>query len=97
MGANTDRVADRTHRRRLAAKSDPPSALTCAHIAEIDAARVRNCGYLVFATDPSKGVDSTEYQQVYATEARTPNQAIAKRSEERRVGKEGRYRRWPDL
>jgi hypothetical protein len=39
---------------------------------------VRNCGYLVFATDPSKGVDSTEYQQVYATEARTPNQAIAK-------------------
>jgi hypothetical protein len=26
----------------------------------------------------SKGVDSAEYQQVYATEARTPNQAIAK-------------------
>jgi hypothetical protein len=47
-------------------------------IAEINAARVRNRGYLVFATDPSKGVDSTEYQQVYATEARTPNQAIAK-------------------
>jgi hypothetical protein len=39
---------------------------------------VRNRGYLVFATDPSKGVDSAEYQQVYATEARTPNQAIAK-------------------
>ncbi len=47
-------------------------------IAEINAARVRNRGYLVFATDPSKGVDSAEYQQVYATEARTPNQAIAK-------------------
>jgi hypothetical protein len=31
---------------------------------------VRNRGYLVFATDPSKGVDSAEYQQVYATEAR---------------------------
>jgi hypothetical protein len=27
---------------------------------------------------PSKGVDSAEYQQVYATEARTPNHAIAK-------------------
>jgi len=39
---------------------------------------VRNRGYLVFATDPSKGVDSAEYRHVYATEARTPNQAIAK-------------------
>ena len=39
---------------------------------------MRNRGYLVFATDPSKDVDSVEYQQVYATEARTPNQAIAK-------------------
>jgi len=47
-------------------------------IAEINAQRMRNRGYLVFATDPSKGVDSAEYQHVYATEARTPNQAIAK-------------------
>ena len=39
---------------------------------------MRNRGYLVFATDPSKGVDSAAYQQVYATEARTPNQVIAK-------------------
>jgi len=57
-------------------------------IAEINAQRVRNRGYLVFATDPSKGVDSAEYQQVYATEARTPNQAIAKvrpLAEDRRV------------
>jgi hypothetical protein len=46
-------------------------------IAEINAQRVRNRGYLVFATDPSKGVDSAEYQQVYATEARTASQAIA--------------------
>ena len=45
-------------------------------IAEINARRVRNRGYLVFATDPSKGVDSAEYQQVYVTEARTPNQAM---------------------
>ncbi len=44
----------------------------------VNAERVRNRGYLVFATDPSHGVDSAEYQQVYATEARTPNQAIAK-------------------
>jgi hypothetical protein len=47
-------------------------------IAEINAQRVRNRGYLVFATDPSHGVDSAEYQQVYATEARTATQAIAK-------------------
>jgi hypothetical protein len=43
--------------------------------------RVRNRGYLVFvvfATDASKDIDSAEYQHVYATEARTPNQAIAK-------------------
>jgi hypothetical protein len=43
----------------------------------VNAQRVRNRGYLVFATDPSKGVDSAEYRRVYATEARTPNQAIA--------------------
>jgi hypothetical protein len=35
------------------------------HIAEINAERVRNRGYLVFATDPRKGVDSAEYQPVY--------------------------------
>ncbi len=54
----------------------------------VNAARVRNRGYLVFATDPSKGVDSAEYRHVYATEARTPNQAIAKvrpLAEDRRV------------
>jgi hypothetical protein len=39
---------------------------------------VRNRGYLVFATGPTVGVDSAEYQQVYATEARTPNRALAK-------------------
>ena len=32
----------------------------------------------MFATDPSKDVDSADYQLVFATEARTPNQAIAK-------------------
>jgi hypothetical protein len=47
-------------------------------IAKINEERARRRGYLVFATDPSKAVDSAEYQQVFATEARTPNQAIAK-------------------
>jgi hypothetical protein len=47
-------------------------------VAKANAERARRRGYLVFATDPSKDVDSAEYQQVYATEARTPNQAIAK-------------------
>jgi len=33
-------------------------------IAEIKAQRVGDRGYLVFATDPSVGVDSAEYPQV---------------------------------
>jgi len=45
-------------------------------IAEINAQRVRNRGYLAFATDPSKGVDSAEYQQVYATEAPLPSSNV---------------------
>jgi hypothetical protein len=47
-------------------------------IAKINEERARRRGYLVFATDPSQDIDSADYQQVYATEARTPNQAIAK-------------------
>jgi hypothetical protein len=47
-------------------------------IAEVNAQRARRRGYLVFATDPSKGVYSAGYQEVYATEAGTPDQAIAK-------------------
>jgi hypothetical protein len=47
-------------------------------IAEVNEQRARCRGYLVFATDPSTEVGSDDYQQVYATEARTPNQAIAK-------------------
>jgi hypothetical protein len=46
-------------------------------IAEIDARRVGDRGQLVFITDPSVGVDLVEYQQAYATEARTPDQALA--------------------
>jgi len=40
-------------------------------IAEINEERARRRGYLVFATDPSKDVDSADYQLVFATEART--------------------------
>jgi hypothetical protein len=47
-------------------------------IAWINAEGVGDRGHLVFVTDSSKGVDSAGYQHVYATEARTPNQAIAK-------------------
>jgi hypothetical protein len=47
-------------------------------VSAVNAERARNRGYLVFATDPSKDVDSAEYRLVYATEARTPRQAIAK-------------------
>jgi hypothetical protein len=49
-----------------------------ACIADINKERARRRGYLVFATDPSKDVESADYQEVYATEARTPNQAMAK-------------------
>jgi hypothetical protein len=47
-------------------------------IAEVNEQRAQSRGYLVFAADPSRPVDSAGYQQVYATEARTPSQAIAK-------------------
>jgi hypothetical protein len=47
-------------------------------IAEVNEQRARSRGYLVFAADPSRPVDSADYQEVYATEARTPSQAIAK-------------------
>jgi hypothetical protein len=47
-------------------------------IAEINAARARHRGYLVFASDPSFPPDHPGYRVVYATEARTPSQAAAK-------------------
>ena len=43
-----------------------------------NAARSNRRGYIVFATDPEIPPDQPEYRQVYATEARTPNQAVAK-------------------
>jgi hypothetical protein len=47
-------------------------------VASANAERVGRRGYLVFATDPNMAPDEPDYRQVYATEARTPNQAIAK-------------------
>jgi hypothetical protein len=48
------------------------------HIDAVNAARRRSRGYLVFATDPTVAPDEPGYCEVYATEARTPNQAAAK-------------------
>jgi len=47
-------------------------------IADINTERAARRGYLVFATDPDVSPDDPEYRQVYATEAGTPNQAMAK-------------------
>ncbi len=49
-----------------------------ARAQSINAARIRNRGYLVFATDPTVSPDEPGYCEVYTTEARTPNQAVAK-------------------
>ncbi len=43
-----------------------------------NAERVTRRGYLVFATDPEVSPDEPGYREVYATEAKTPNQAVAK-------------------
>ncbi|MDQ3240358.1 MAG: hypothetical protein M3Q43_03020 [Actinomycetota bacterium] len=42
-----------------------------------NAERVTRRGYLVFATDPEVSPDEPGYREVYATEAKTPNQAVA--------------------
>lgn len=43
-----------------------------------NAERETRRGYLVFATDPSIPPEASGYREVYATEAKTPNQAMAK-------------------
>ena len=40
--------------------------------------RSRRRGFLIFATDPSIHPDDPGYREVYATEAGTPAQAVAK-------------------
>ncbi len=47
-------------------------------IADINTERAARRGYLVFATDPDVSPDEPGYREVYATEAGTPNQAMAK-------------------
>ncbi len=47
-------------------------------VADLNAERASRRGYLVFATDPDISPDETGYREVYATEAKTPNQAMAK-------------------
>jgi hypothetical protein len=44
----------------------------------INAERAARRGFIVFATDPTIDTDSPEYREVFATEAKTPNQAVAK-------------------
>ena len=47
-------------------------------VAEVNADRASRRGFLVFATDPDVSPDVPGYREVYATEAKTPNQAMAK-------------------
>lgn len=48
------------------------------HVANANAERATRRGYLIFATDPNIPPEESGYRQVYATEAKTPNQAMAK-------------------
>lgn len=47
-------------------------------IAEVNAERASSRGYIVFATDPEINPEDPGYRETYATEAKTPNQAVAK-------------------
>lgn len=47
-------------------------------VADANAERAARRGYLVFATDPGIAPEQSGYREVYATEATTPNQAMAK-------------------
>ena len=61
--------------------SGPPGAETPderARIQEINSWRAVRRGYLVFAIDPERAPDEPGYREVFATEARTPSEAMAK-------------------
>jgi hypothetical protein len=47
-------------------------------VANANAERATRRGYLVFATDPNMSPEEPGYREVYATEAKTPNRAMAK-------------------
>jgi len=49
-----------------------------ARVSLVNAERSVRRGYLVFATDPGIHPDIEGYRRIYATEAQTPAQAIAK-------------------
>lgn len=49
-----------------------------AHVEKTNAERAVRRGFIVIATDPSINTDDPRYREVFATEARTPNQAVAK-------------------
>ena len=49
-----------------------------ARVADANERRAARRGYLVFATDPERAPDQPGYREVYATEAKTPNEATAK-------------------
>jgi hypothetical protein len=48
------------------------------HVRAANQRRSSRRGFLVFATDPTIDPDDPEYRKVFATEARTPAQAMAK-------------------
>lgn len=45
---------------------------------EVNQRRAARRGYLVFATDPSRAPDEPGYREVFATEAKTPGEAMTK-------------------
>lgn len=47
-------------------------------VRDVNEARASRRGYLVFATDPERAPDQPGYREVYATEAKTPNEATKK-------------------
>lgn len=49
-----------------------------SRIAEVNAERASRRGYIVFATDPEISPEDPGYRETYTTEAKTPNQAVAK-------------------
>lgn len=49
-----------------------------ARVADINAERAARRGYIVFATDPEISPEAPGYRETFATEAKTPNQAVAK-------------------
>ena len=60
------------------AKSHREREREADRVAKVNAERASRRGYLVFATDPTISPEQSGYREVFATEAKTPNQAIAK-------------------